>query len=113
MLYRTLRRPMNTPILIQGPEGRDEALLRNVSASGLSLSDAPRLQIGASIEVFFLGVPREASVVWQRGSVTGLAFKVALSAAELSAIHRPAGGLHRARAGGKKGRPLLGFSELR
>ncbi|MDJ0825182.1 MAG: PilZ domain-containing protein [Rhodobacter sp.] len=95
MRYRDLRKPSDRPITIRSDRGASEALVRDISASGVKVAGADTLPTGTRVDVGVLGKIRAARVVWCRGKTMGLKFNHPLDAASLQAFHRPGGASQR------------------
>ncbi len=113
MKMRTQRTPVHRPITLRGENGTRQANLRNISTAGIQVQSERPLVLGTPVAVDILGEPRPATVVWTRGSLTGLKFFTPLTAAEISAVQRPNAVLHGRSTHLAKKRNGFGFSEMR
>ena len=113
MKMRVQRTPVHRPITLRGENGTRQANLRNISTVGIQVQCETPMVLGAPVAVDILGEPRPATVIWTRGSLTGLKFFSPLSAIEVAAVQRPNATLR-----GRGGHPAqrrggMGFSEMR
>ena len=113
MKMRAQRTPVHRPITLRGENGAQQANLRNISTAGIQVQCERPMVLGAPVAVDILGQPRPATVIWSRGSLTGLKFFTPLTAAEVAAVQRPGAVLRGRGEQVAQRRGGLGFSEMR
>ncbi len=89
MNFRDRRLPCRFDVAVQTPSGATSAQILNVTRKGARIAGLPRQQQGETISLKILNRDVTATVMWQTGELTGIAFETMLDMRQFDAIRKP------------------------